>query len=476
MAFYNPDEEQDPNQEGQAQTGPESSIITGNGAGGTSSSPAPAAAGSPDKGGNFVGLQTYLDANKNQASKLGDQTAGVVTNSVDQARQNISGLNQKFNEQVDQNTVSKDEGATALAGSTPESLTPDQRNQVKKQYNAQYKGPTGLVDITGDYANTLDSTNKANQNLSAAQTEEGRGTLINQINSAPRTKGVTAFDNILLQKGPGRDKLAGVTEQNKDFKDILPQVQQAAQAKVGRVDDPSTPDVDESAGALGTTAKTQADTYKTVQDALNTWKQGFDPRLAAAQDTGLQDRVTQDFGGGDYALNQETMDLLGLKAGDVMYKNKFNDYLNPFSPTDVTAANVATPEDYARYGALADLAGVQDPALNQSDIAKAGTAPKFSLNKEKLQSDVKASEQKYNQDFNSRRDIATPGAIAKYNSGNGVSGPINSATPQELLDTWIPYYESKRQYGWGGPIADALKQIVNDFNNEYGKQNQISKG
>lgn len=472
MAFYDEqDDQNDPSVTGSGggvQTAPGTGIITGGQAGASS----PGAAGSPDKGGNFVGLQTYLNANQPQAAKLGEQTAGVVSSSADKARGDITGLNQQFNQAVDQNTVNKDEEATGLVSQTPENLTADQRNTLKNQYNAQYKGPQALNSL-GGYQSTLEASNKANQNIKAAQTEEGRGQLINQINDKPRTQGITTFDNLLLQKGPGREKLEGVVNQNKDLADMLSKAETAGSEKVGRLDDPNTPDVDESAGAMGTTAKTQAETYKAVQDALNSWKQGFDPRLAAAQDTGLQSRITSDIGGlgaGDPYLDNETFQELGqINPHDSYYRLNLQDYLNPFSPTDVNASNVATPEDYARYGALADIAGVQDPTLKQEDIGKAGTAPKFSINQQKLGDDLKAAKDAYENDYNTVRGLGQNSSA--FGGNEGVLPEYTNMTVKEL-EALLPTL-----YGYGNTgsvgFANNVKAKIDQFKKERGLNNRV---
>ncbi len=466
MAYYNQDQdqEQDPNQP--AQTGPQSSVITGSGG---SSSNAPAGANpAPDKSGNFVGLQTYLNANKPQAAKLGDQASGIVTSSANDARNAVTGLNNEFNQKVDQGTVNNDQAALGIVGSGAENLTPEQRAQLKKQYSANYSGPNALSDI-GSYSDALNKSNLANQNIQSAGTEAGRMGLVSQINSAPRSRGDTLFDNMLLQKGPGRDKLLDVSAQNQDVKNLLPSAQTAAQTKVGAVDDPNTPDINEATGAKGTTEKTKNDTFKSVQDALNAWRSGFDPRLAEAQNTGTQQAVTKDLGEigqGDPYLNDETFSQLGINPNTRIFRRDLSSYLNPFSPTDVNAANVATPEDYARYSALADLAGIQDPYLNQANAGQAGTAPKFSINQQKLNADLKADQDAYDNEWNNTRGLIG-GSQYLPRSGEGVDPALKNATMAELVGpNWRPTLEQNGQWG-------PFQQMIDQFQNERGYNNLI---
>ncbi len=453
MAYYNDPQDEEQNANQPAQTGPSSSVITGT-PGNAPSSPTGTSSASPDKSGNFVGLQTYLNANKPQAAKLGDQASGIVQNSVNDARNSVSGLNDTFNQTVDQNTVKENQDALNTVGTGAEKLTADQRAELKKDYGAQYQGPNNLNELS-DYQGTLNKQNLAGQNLQSTGSEAGRMGLVNQINSAPRTRGDSLFDSMLLQKGPGRDQLLNVASQNKDVPGLLDKAQTAAQgtAQTGK----------------DTTKKTQADTLSAVQNALSAWQSGFQPRLQAAQNTDQQKAATDELANGNRQLDESTRSLLGLSPGQTVYNTDLSKYLNPFSPTDVTAANVATPEDYARYGALADLSGEAAPYLNQADVSKAGTAPQFSADQAKLQNDLGTAKGTYDKAYSSTRDFLAP-----YNNVLRVrGGAMLNATPQEVEKYWIPYYQNSSQPNKTDMIK-GLTTALNDFKNSYGVNNRIS--
>jgi len=457
MAYYN-DDNQDEDELNQGfQTGPESSIITGQGAAGSSPQ---TPAGKPDSSNSFVGLQTYLNANKPQAEKLGEQTASIVDSSADAARQGVQGLNQKFNQAVDQSTVQKDQDAMGLVGSTPENLSADQRAQLKKQYGATYGGPSQLADLNDDYSQTMKAANLASQNVNLAGTEEGRSNLVKQVNNAPRTKGATTFDQILLQTGPGRQKLIDTASRNADVKNLLPQAEQAAQQKAQE--------------AKTTTQKTQADTLKSVQDALAGWQAGFEPKLAQAQDTSLQSRLASDIGGyydgSDPYLDSETYQELGqVNPHDRIYKLNLQDYLSKFSPSDVNAANVASPEDFARYGALADLAGVQDPYLKQADAAKAGTAPKFSVDQQRLGKDLTEAKTKFMNEYKTK--VGLGAGVAPDGGNYGYVPQLEGATIEELDTKWIPWL--KNNGGTDAVVGQNIQMKVDEFKNQHGYNNVL---
>lgn len=455
MAFYRDDDDDegglDQSGQGIVQTGPQSGVISGQGGGGAQT-PQQQSSKTPDKSGNFVGISNYIEANKPQAAKLGDQTAGVINASADQARQGVASLQGEAQEKI-KPVNPLDPSLTNKISTAAETLTPEERAQAKQVASAQYKGPTQVTDLNA-YQAASDAQKTASSNIDNSDTEQGRMNLISQVNSKPRTQGMNVFDNTLLQAGGGREKLQQAALANQDVKGGLDQASQAIQGQIGRLDDPNTPDIDESAGAMGTTAKAQADAFKQIQDALTGWKSGFTPKISQAQQQliDMQNKVTQDLGDNQYGLDQETMELFGLNEGQGIFGLNLSDYLNPANPNDINAANVASQEDYARYAALADLAGEQDLMLNPEDASKAGTAPSFGANKEKLLQDLAAAQSGYQSAYGSSRTgvldrsfLSNPNSAKGYSAYDGAKGlqgmNLANATPQEIETTWLPALE-----------------------------------
>ncbi len=292
---------------------------------------------------------------------------------------------------------------------------------------------------------------------------------------------MNVFDNALLQSGGGREKLAQAATANQDVKGGLGAASQAVQNQIGRADDPSTPDVDESTGAIGQTNKAQSDAYKQVQDSLNAWKSGFQPKVANAQQNlvDLQNRVTGDLSDDPYNLNDETMGLFGLNRGQRLFNNNLSNYLTQASPTDINAANVATPEDYARYAALADLSGDQSNVLNQADVSKAGTAPTLNFDQNKLNQDIANSQQQYNIDYNvgGAASSAAQFAPSTYNPDmaymNSMYSDIVSSSPQTIETYWIPKLESLGGSGYS-VLADGVKKTLDLWKSNQGYNNTVN--
>lgn len=417
MAYYNPKEDEQEGGEEQAQggmqIGPQTATIS-SGSGATTNAPASnPSQNAPDRGSNFVGLRTYLDANKPQSEKLGGQVAGVIDQSANQAREGVNALNTEAQEKV-KGTQSLGSDILGKIQTGAEALSADERQTAKNTANAQYKGPNSAQDLAG-YQSAMDATKKATQNIDQSGTEQGRMALLGQVNDKRRGSGIDTFDNALLQAGGGREKLIQSSQNNADVKSGLENAATGINSQIGRADDPNTPDIDESAGAIGQTNKAQADAYKAIQDSLGAWKQGFDPKVKQAQDAlvAQQNAVTSDLGNDQLSLDQGTLDALGLSAGQNVYGLNLTSYLNPANVSDINASNVASQEDYARYAALADLAGEQSLMLNPADASKAGTAPKFSANTDKLKGDLSAADQAFKQAYTAAPAVQSLGATGQ---------------------------------------------------------------
>lgn len=446
MAFYKDEEEegQDPaSQQGGVSLGGETATLSpGAGGGGQGPMGPQGAAGAPDKSGNFVGITKYLNANKPQAAKLGDQAAGVIDTSANQARDSVNTLNQEADEKI-KGTGSLGADILGRIKTGAETLSDQERDVAKKTAAAQYTGPKAVTDLS-NYQGAQKATQTATQNIQNSGTEEGRMGLISQINSKPRTQGMNVFDNALLQAGGGREKLSQAAERNKDVPQALDLASQNAQTKIGRADDPTTPE-NEAAGAIGQTAASKDEAYKTIQDSLAAWKQGFQPKVTDAQNRIAQQRASLvgDVGDNQLDLDQETLDLLGIRAGQGIYDLKLADYLGNTSPSDITAEGVAGDEDFARDAALSDLAG-QAGLLDQSKRGEAGKAPTLAADKERLRSDLTGKEQAYQQAYTGARggSVTTNSVLGAMglDPANPLGAQLFNATPQEIEQVWIPKF------------------------------------
>lgn len=464
MAYYEDDdlEQQDPN--APQQTGPQGSgVIQGGGVSG-----APQAPTAPDRGSNFVGINQYINANKPQAEKLGDQASGVITNSANQARESVNNLNNEFNQKAG-SAQTIDQGVLGKVNQA-ETLGDQEKEQIKSAYNAQYGGPNSLQDLSEQYNDAGKKLSTAKQNVEASNTEEGRQGLVTQINSKPRTAGINNFDNILLQTGGGREKLAQAASANQDVtQDVLAQNNLAAQQK--------------AADIKSQTDATRQQTQGAVTSASQSLGKSLEQRLKEMRDgtTAKNNAIAQDLGDNAYGLDQETMDALGLSDGVRGYGIDPNSYLKQGDVNSMNIGNVAKQEEYARSQALADLAGGQG-LLDQANISQAGTAGMYGSNfdKERLKGDIEKKDADFQKTYKTDKGVAEQflNQERKNLGFTQVDPNLKGATLEEIESKWLPEYRKYSQSRPGDELSKrsllALENTIANFKNAAGYNKQFA--
>lgn len=358
MAFFDPsqlEDEESPNQGAAGeQTGPSGGLIGGGSSGGSPS--APAAAGAPDKPGNFVGLKQYLDANRAQAQKLGNQVAGNLNQTVDDAKGAVGGVQGQFDEKVKGGQIGNfesalDEGKGLInQAATQGKVTNEGKQRFGEIANAQYGGPKTLSEASDIYQPVSQKVQGAQNKANLTTSEEGKQELLRGMTKAPNyTSGAQRFDAYLLNDPNSRAKLdqartsaSALSGQLSQEEQVAAQKAQAAQAQAkslqdqiraafGRFDDPTTQD-NEATGALG---DYQNEIMKQVAEA----KQYGDA---------LTGRVNED------KITLEDLEKMGLQN----MATYGIDFKNFYQPGIATAAGVTDQQERARYDALRELGGV----------------------------------------------------------------------------------------------------------------------
>lgn len=350
MAFVQNQNEDDELANGPAQTSAQSGVI-----GGGQQTQSPSQPGTPDKPGNFVGIKTYLDANKKQAGNLGNQIGGVIGNSASQARTGVQNLNNEFNTKagssvgIDQDALKATEGTGAI--------NDQQKQTLQNQLGAQYGGPADLQAL-GGYGDVNKNVGTAVQNLKGAGTEEGRKSLIGQVNNKARSAGMTNFDSALVQSGVGRNNIANAVNANKDAMNLdqtLAQNNMSAQQKAADITAQDAATRNATSGAINTN-------FSKLYDALGIRQKG-------AQDK--QSKEVEDMKNSLMANDPRITDpkLLGLNNGDSIYDINLGDYAGNVTPgdTDISLADVAGDDESAKLNALNELVGQSNFNLGKKE-------------------------------------------------------------------------------------------------------------
>lgn len=401
MAFYDDQDDinsQDPNAQQQPQqTSGQSSIISGQGGspGQGSQGAASANTNTPDNPGNFVGIKQYLDANKSQSSKLGDQVSGQIQNTIQGAHQDVDALSSKFRQEADsgqianiQNAVNEAKGITDTAATgNAGAVSQDQTQRFGEIANAQYQGPNALIE-TDLYEPTYAKIKQAQSYSDLSKDESGSQQLLKDIykdQGTNYTSGQNRLDSYLLNSQENRQKLsdarvdAGNLEQ--DFANADLEAAQYAANQKALAD--STREA-----ARQNLISTQTDRNSQIEAELNAiskdWKSEYNEYLNLLKNSN---------NGQNLQLTDEQAARLGVDKGQRIYNllnskagNTAEQYLTmqEFDPN-----KVISKDQQAQLAALDQLAGTFGGALQNKytqanlaetlDKATAFAADKFGL-------------------------------------------------------------------------------------------------
>jgi hypothetical protein len=181
-----------------------------------SSGGGPQKPGAPGKSGQWTNLQTYMNANKDSASAMGEKVAGTA----DAAAQEASGKVQEFSSKI----------PTAVQGYSAEDLSKnfysnpaaaDKSAYQNIKTTGGYTGPKSSEEI--GYGNAESAVKNATDKISNIQSESGRQAELGNIYGRPNySQGARNLDNLLLQNDPNaRTSTQGVAQRWSGLNNML---------------------------------------------------------------------------------------------------------------------------------------------------------------------------------------------------------------------------------------------------------------
>lgn len=455
--------------------------------------------------GQFTNVQKYLQANQGSGQKIageiankGTQTAQATGNTIQQTQGAIGGQMQAENARI-----ADAGGIKTQVQNDPTKLI--QNDTIDPRFAQLYAGTNAADTIR---ANATQQMGNAQSQLTDLQnyannagTEQGRFDLLRQSLGRPTyTQGQQKLDQLLVQSGGGnilsdlQKNLAGqaTTQANnytnlgntiqtglKGITDQSAAAQADLKATLGGLDpnDPGTGNPTAGTGELGKLQQTlanQAKDYRTTQQ-------------------GLQDQLTQGISTGNF--NADMLNRLGLTPGMKTYGLNLGDYLQgSFAPGTVTEQSQATPEQVARYQALAKLAGTDSTYLNpQNNIAAQG----FKVNDENLQQFKNSQQQLAGRESTlAEKGYGSDPNSILFNAMKSASPSADDATLREALNqAGLEGYQPGQQLNSGqlaritsvlanaggpagrgiyGNARGALQNIVPQFNRELQEYQTLS--
>jgi len=375
------EEEQNPAQPAPQQQPSNPAIGAGGGAGvvgttgkvqGTPSTTTPTTTNQPQQ---FATAQQYLSANQPQGEALGSQVVGNLNQSLTNEKGAIdTAQNQALND-INSGTVNFNPALANEAATAPTKITssPSDLQSFLGQYNASYTGPSSLETSTG-YTGAANALTEAQGKAAETATPGGQQQILSD-QFGVYGQGNKNLDQALLSQSSANPQLQDLTKQFGGVQDYL----NAASANVSNA----------ATQGQKTTQNTATATQNALANNLPNFQQNLAAKTSAAQ-TAATNQINQlntDVSSGK--LDQLSTDLqaAGVSPADV---KSITDYLTQYqkeglSPpnittlignpnTQITQANVATPQDYANAAAWQQLTGVNyGPVLNQSNASEAGT-------------------------------------------------------------------------------------------------------
>lgn len=388
----------------------------------------PAVAGtSPETGGakpQFAELETYLNQNRPAAQQLGSRVAGEITKRGEGARSAITSGAQQFAQDVGKREVQQDVGLLNMLSSDPIGLAkdPDRKADFERQRNASFSGPSTLED-SDFYSPISSAVGEAKRYGSLSETGGGIAEILGGAQQdRPYSQGAREFDASLAlgdegarsQIGQARSSLsdidarlgeasAAARARAQQGAATTSATQQAAQGALKGAVGSSNADLDARLEAARNAAAGRAQAARSsfasiapqlpegkagkqaIRDAGKTIRGGL-PGLdaQALADLGITAEQYQDLVGGGSTGAELAKQRKGLndKSASSQVDRLYGQYgqslgdlgrfLTERSPDSISRESFASPDDYARAAALADLGG--DPYLDQALASQAGTA------------------------------------------------------------------------------------------------------
>lgn len=415
MAFLFEDQDEDEqNPDGQQ---PQQVPGTGQPQAGQGQAAAPGSGQSTQR--QFVDVNAYLDANKDQAGTLADRVSGKINEAGQSLRNDIGAAETQFGQKVDEGSSRFDEGLYSRAIDDPNAFIQNQGDldAFTRMRTNVYGGPRELADVAPDLRGRIEADTARYK--SDVDTSSGRKEFLRSI--APgSTAGMLSLDELLLGGDQGaRAKLTSAANQFGEIGSYLDEVQGRARTKASEADAATAAARNTTAERLGTDisgyqqtlnerlaqayaqANQRADAAKASLATLKDVKPGSSPNLSpeilADLDISPEDLAAMT---ADIRQLKHAGDWYPPQAGDPLGMPKFRSPEQikahwmagqpEFYNVDFDAGNYGTKrlaeasfglnelageEDYAKAAALARLSGQEDLGfLNAADRGKAGTA------------------------------------------------------------------------------------------------------
>ena len=405
--------------------------------------------------GNYANIQSYLDANRDQADQMGQKIATNVETKAQDAQNKIQSLETKAPEVK---AYDPNETYSKLG-----SLSDQEKNEYRKtRETGGYEGPQSIDKVEG-FADTQKAANEAANLVKSSANEFGQQTLLKDTYKRPNySSGQNRLDQALLQGSEGsRKSLEGLSQKYSGLDELFNNVS----SKVG--------------GAINQSSQQALENKnKIIQAEADQWKNLVDPIQSRADEANrinpdLINRIQSD--AADKILSQETLDRLGLSEGMGIYDLNLQNYITP-DFTQANLDNVATADERNKYQMLNDL--FQDQTRNQISASGRQINP-IAFNKEQLEKDAAKKGAEWESTYKTKTGLITaPNMSSGDTTSRFVVDPA-TLTPEQIENSWLPQMKNIYLYRFSPSYKAAVDNVESQLNNmksTFGTGRKIKKG
>lgn len=499
-SFDTLDDEQMNQQNGSGPAQP-STQLSGGGSGFAGQSSGGASSGKPSSSGSWTNLDSYLKANSDQATNVGNTLAQTVGNSAQSAQSALNQTNQDFQNQysnIPTQDVAHNSIASILGDYANDTAGSSNVNQYQNFLNNSYNytdaagnsasNPWSLQSINGangqnEWSNTQNAYQQAANNLTNTQSEAGRDSLLNSQygnNGKQYNSGEQNLDQYLL-------------ESNRDNQNTLNNVyNQYASGIVPTSSNGMSADLNNAltgaqtyASNIANTQKTiQSDAAKALQDAIANGTQSVQGGLTSAQSARDAEYNSLASALQNNSLSADQLKALGLTQGINTYGVTPSQYLSA-EGSPLTANQTATADQFAMAKAYQALAAGQSYA-NTANLGLGANqetaAPAYTFNKDSFNQAVQTNQNAYNtgtaqanqalsqdqSNINAWQQIVNSLGITNTSDNNGIirmDGGLGGSGASNNMDEYNAY-EAKISQAQQDEAAQnaALQSLISQYN------------
>lgn len=423
----------------------------------SSNSAATSTASKPSSSGQWTNLQSYLDTNQDQAARMGSDIAGTINNEGSTAKQSLENNQASFNNSLGSSGASlandKDSIDSALANPTDWATDDSNVKRFQNDLNGQYTGPKNLSDVDG-FNDTVSQNQKAAEDVDLTKSEAGRMTLLeNQYKRPDYNQGMKKLDQLLVSG-------------NKDAQSSIAGTRDNWSGLMGNLDEATQKAYSDANGRVSDTKNANDYARNALDNTMSNAQTDLDSRTSNAN-TERQaewDRVLANLQQGKASAQDLTM--LGLQSGDSLWNVDPTASLTQNG--QVSKYQLGSPEEYAKFAALAKLSGQDNtylPSQYQDQSGKYEQNP-FSFDKDRFQTNLANSKRDYDRQTTDALGMAfSPSEVDRIVQNNpDWQNPEQYKKYVTNLPGSISAYESVGNTDAANSLRDMLQKYTRMYN------------